>query len=262
MRNIDQRSPSQPDLASHGLWSLLDMLTKFARPFILLGEEIDEARMLYRICEGRHADDPEGKLNDEEKRHVSECFRKILMLCTELDLEVSKELFVESVNDIPTTTREYEILIKALYAEVKNKLFVFVPSHRTKYMQARHFMSAATKETFPKARSEMSLAGKCYAVGLYTAAVFHCVRAVEIGLRTMAIELRVELQFPIEQADQETLIGGIEAKIKALKEQTKSEQKDNDQNFYSKAAMEFRYFKDGWRVRVAHTRATYEEPEA
>lgn len=26
--------------------------------------------------------------------------------------------------------------------------------------------------------------------------------------------------------------------------------------------MQFRYFKDGWRVRAAHARATYEEPEA
>jgi hypothetical protein len=32
--------------------------------------------------------------------------------------------------------------------------------------------------------------------------------------------------------------------------------------FYSEAATQFRYFKDGWRVRVARARATYEEAAA
>jgi hypothetical protein len=38
--------------------------------------------------------------------------------------------------------------------------------------------------------------------------------------------------------------------------------KDEEVNFYAKAAVQFRYFKDAWRVRVAHARDTYEEAPA
>lgn len=47
-----------------------------------------------------------------------------------------------------------------------------------------------------------------------------------------------------------------------MKDAKKSDEKDADLNFYSKCAMQFRYFKDGWRVRVAHTRETYDEPQS
>jgi hypothetical protein len=39
-------------------------------------------------------------------------------------------------------------------------------------------------------------------------------------------------------------------------------QKDEILPFYSQAAVQFRYFKDAWRIRVAHARETYEEPAA
>ena len=38
--------------------------------------------------------------------------------------------------------------------------------------------------------------------------------------------------------------------------------KDEELKFYSQAAVQFRYFKDAWRVRVAHARETYEESPA
>jgi hypothetical protein len=38
--------------------------------------------------------------------------------------------------------------------------------------------------------------------------------------------------------------------------------KDADLHFLSEAAAQFRFFKSGWRIRVAHARATYAEPEA
>jgi hypothetical protein len=129
-------------------------------------------------------------------------------------------------------------------------------------MQPRNFMSETTRDTFPTARQEMAEAGRSHAVGLYTAAVLHCVRAVEIGLRAMATELRVEFPFPLVQADQENVIRGIESKIAAMKDRKKDADKDADLNFYSEAAMQFRYFKDGWRVRAAHTRATYDESQS
>lgn len=237
------------------------MLTKFARPFIRLGERINEVRTVLYMTDS--SDPSDGRdLDAEEKKHLSECIESIAELCSELELEVSQTLFSDALDDPPKTFREFNLLIRALYAEIKNKLFVFVPTHRKKFMQPRHFMVEATKKSFPSARIEMAHAGRCHAVGMYTAAVFHSIRAVEIGLRAMATSLNVAFPFPLEQADQENVISQIESKIVDLKKMPKSAQKDEDQNFYSKAAIEFRYFKDGWRVRMAHTRETYKESQA
>jgi hypothetical protein len=38
--------------------------------------------------------------------------------------------------------------------------------------------------------------------------------------------------------------------------------KDADLLFFNEAADQFSFFKDGWRIRVAHARATYTEPQA
>jgi HEPN domain-containing protein len=251
-----------PATEARRLWSLWDMLTKFARQFIQLGEEIAHAQMVLYMADSNPPGDPERELRPDEKSQLAGCIQKIVDLCPDLDLPVTTEVFSDAINKLPSNYREFEILTNTLRAEIKNKLFVYVPTHRTKFMQPRHFMSEATKEAFPVARKEMAEAGRCHAVGMYTAAVFHCVRAVEIGLRAMATDLKVELPIPLDLAEQETLIAGIESKVRALKEKPKSEQKDADQNFYSQAAMQFRYFKDGWRIRVAHTRATYDEPAA
>jgi hypothetical protein len=183
-------------------------------------------------------------------------------LCPDLDLPVTAAVFSDAAEKLPSNFREFEILTNTLNAEIKSRLFVFVPSHRNKFMQPRNFMSETTRDTFPTARQEMAEAGRSHAVGLYTAAVLHCVRAVEIGLRAMATELRVEFPFPLVQADQENVIRGIESKIAAMKDRKKDADKDADLNFYSEAAMQFRYFKDGWRVRAAHTRATYDESQS
>jgi hypothetical protein len=241
------------------------MLTKFAQEFMRLGEQISGARVVFEMVDAEEADSPRKELSAEEYAQLSFAFSQIFQLCDDLGLSTSKELFHRAVVDalLPQTGREFEIYITALNAEMKSKLFVFIPSHRQKFMQPRHFMAEGTKEAFPKAREEMANAGRSHAVGIHTAAVFHCMRAVEIGLRTMAIALDVKVgEVPLELADQEAVIRGIESKINGMKDRKKTAEKDDDLNFYSQAAMQFRYFKDGWRVRTAHTRATYEEGES
>lgn len=240
------------------------MLTQFASHFIKIGHEIAEAETVLFMAAEAAPGSPERELDKEEKKHLADCIQRIVDICPHLDLPVSHKLFSEAIEKLPATPREFEIMVSALNAEMKSKLFVFVPTHRRKFMQPRHFMAETSRETFPNARQEMSNAGKCHAVGMHTAAVFHCVRAVEIGLRVVARELDVQpnAAIPLEMEDQETVIRGIESKIAAMKDRKKGVEKDADLNFYSEIAMQFRYFKDGWRVRAAHTRATYDEGQA
>jgi hypothetical protein len=244
------------------LWSLLEMLTKFARDFILLGERISRAKELFEFVDLADHGDPDKVLTEEEIGDLKESFGKIANLCVALNLETSKELFSEALDDLPATGREFKIYIDALYSEIKNKLFLFVPDHRRKYYIPKNFLAESTKTSFPNARAELAEAGRCFVVDRYTATVFHCMRAVEIGLRAVAKELDVKFPFPVEQAEWEPMINQIESKIAGLKDRPKDAEKDAVQKFYSEAAMQFRYFKDGWRIRVSHARESYDESQA
>jgi hypothetical protein len=123
-------------------------------------------------------------------------------------------------------------------------------------------MDEATKKAFPKAWMEMAEAGRSYAVGLYTAAVFHSMRGAEIGLRAVARELKVEFSYSIELAEQESIIREVEKKAKGLINDPKNDQRDKDQKFFSDIIIQFRAFKDAWRNRVSHGRESYDEAQA
>jgi hypothetical protein len=63
-------------------------------------------------------------------------------------------------------------------------------------------------------------------------------------------------------AEWHNILEQADSKIVAMKSMPAGTKKDDELNFYSQAAVQFRYFKDAWRVRVAHARETYEEPNA
>jgi hypothetical protein len=56
--------------------------------------------------------------------------------------------------------------------------------------------------------------------------------------------------------------GGIDKEIKDIGQQKRTTQRADDQEFYSEAAAQLRYFKDGWRLRAAHAREVFDEGQA
>ena len=72
------------------------MLTKFARPFIQIGEEIADARMVLFMASTHKSNEPEYRLDDTEKEHLRDCIDKIISLCPDLELPITEELFFEA----------------------------------------------------------------------------------------------------------------------------------------------------------------------
>jgi hypothetical protein len=155
------------------------------------------------------------------------------------------------------------MIIATVVSELKNRTFLYVPVEKSRFYENDELISDKVITAFPKASSELRMAGNCYATGLNTACVFHCMRAAEIGVWSLGKALGVTFPGkPIELADIHPILEQVESKIKAMKDQRRGLEKDEMLNFYSEAATQFRYFKDAWRVRVAHARATYEEGTA
>jgi hypothetical protein len=236
------------------------MLKIHAGSYIKLGEKIEEARTLFNFVDAALPGEDEKKIRPHERDMLRTALTSIWELCKDLDLPVSKELFYESIDDPPHTGREFSILSRALENELRAKLLIYVPSHRVHYYDM--LIKTEVRDAFPKASQEITWAGDALALELSTASVFHSMRAAEIGVRTLGQQLGAIFPYNIELAEWHNILDQIDAKIRDMKQLPKGTAKDDDLQFYSEAAAQFRYFKDGWRIRVAHARATYDESQA
>ncbi len=82
---------------------------------------------------------------------------------------------------LPDSEGEFDLLILSIYSNLKGALFLFVPQHRSDYYESDALLTEAAKKAFPHAAAEIRTAGNCFAAGLITACVFHCMRALEQG---------------------------------------------------------------------------------
>jgi hypothetical protein len=179
-----------------------------------------------------------------------------------LNLPVSRTMLREAANDPPRTEREFVQLMNALQTEIEGRLFLYIPPDRAGFYECEDILLSPVRQAFPSAYNELKEAGTCYATERYTACVFHSMRAAEIGLRALGTDLGVTFpDKPIEFAEWQNI---IEQADSIIRERTKgrSWEKDEDRKFYSQAAAQFRYFKDGWRIRAAHARETYNGSQA
>ena len=109
---------------------------------------------------------------------------------------------------------------------------------------------------FPSTLVDVEEAGRCFALGRYTASVFHSMRILEIGLAALGQEFGV--------ATDRTNWGEIIQNIQNAIEAKSIAQGAGwaDQQFYSEATQDFRFFKDAWRNHVMHVRLPVDEEKA
>jgi hypothetical protein len=196
-----------------------------------------------------------------EKETIKANIIALADICKRIGLPTCLQLLKDRENDPPQSRREWDMLVATVRAELQTNVFVFVPMHRAKYYEM--VLEGAVTAAFSTASKELVSAGNALAVGLYTATVFHSMRAAEIGVRVLGKELGVSYpDKPLELADWQNILDQADSKIIAMKALPRGTHKDEELNFYSQAAVQFRYFKDAWRVRVAHARETYEESAA
>lgn len=99
-------------------------------------------------------------------------------------------------------------------------------------------------------------AGRCFALGRFTASVFHSMRILEIGLAALGKEFGVAT----DKTNWGTIIQNIQNEI-----EVKSKAQGAgwaDQQFYSEATLDFRFFKDAWRNHVMHVHLPVDEGKA
>ena len=260
---------SRPRQAWHPnrLWSLWDMLQINPSGYLAFGSSLEAIKLRWWLFEsagvsGKQMPGADCDSPAELATATKETLENLSALASEFDLPVTKDMLQKELGKTDSGWERLSMFIEVAKSELKSKLFLFVPSHAAIYYEYDGMLSAKAKGAFNMSYGEIRVAGNCFALSLHTACVFHSMRAAEIGVRTLGKDLGVSFPFPIELADWHNVLDQIDGKISAMKNLPRGQAKDDDLRFYSTAAAQFRYFKDAWRVRVAHARATYGEDEA
>lgn len=201
--------------------------------------------------------------------HAEPEFRKVGLNIT---ADMTKDLIAVLKDESqPRKIQNYQWLINEVGTierladkELKCRFFLYVPAERARFwptMEEPHIFGEEVSTSFPSATFDISNSGICIATMMSTAAVFHLMRALEIGLAALGEVFGVSLA----HTNWAPAIEQIESKIRGMqKDQAWKALPDckEQQEFYAQAASHFAMFKDAWRNYTMHVRAKYTEDEA
>ena len=141
----------------------------------------------------------------------------------------------------------------------EERLFLTLsPDAERYYSQPEPLFGSVVDNAFPSTADDIAEAGKCFALGRYTAAVFHLMRTLEVGLGALARETKATTGNP----NWETVLNAITSRVNQMGPATDGPDWKERQQYISEAVAQFRIFKHAWRNYVTHSRVTYDEEKA
>jgi len=157
----------------------------------------------------------------------------------------------------------------AFYRDITERRFIPVEAGMSQFVESSALFGEAVSTVFPAAGDDIREAGNCLAVENSTAAVFHLMRAVEVGLVSLAYHFKIrkgrhnKKYVPIENLDWQGILQKIEIVVtKKTNGIRRGKAKDAFSSRYQGILMEIRGFKDAFRNQVSHARVVYSQPEA
>lgn len=145
----------------------------------------------------------------------------------------------------------------SLYIELGQRFFIKLRgANKELYDQEYGLFGDEVDDAFPEAIADISEAGKCLALERWTATVFHLMRAMEVGVATLADKLQATvLNKHGETLPWGILNGNIGDKITLMPD---GSEKDDWQVMHTLLHSANR----AYRTKTAHPKKTYDEKEA
>lgn len=240
----------------HELITLREFVQQFnANRIVYLARRLQEVLVLMR-----------GQANalpvDQESRSE---LKKLFVQAQNLDDNMFKftrlrnERFLTELDNPLYTNQEMQIdftnVIDMFFDEMGALSYYQLADWATPYYEVPQRGWESALDEFP-ILFDVEEASKALALERYTASVFHSMRIVEHGLTAVANHFDVSTN----KSNWHTIIVDIE---KAIASRSSAEGAGwVDQQFYSEAAISFRFFKDAWRNHVMHNHEPFDEERA
>jgi len=246
-----------------GVVSLLQMLSLNAAAFCSLATRLTTLESIARSS-------PSQQVNVNSRKIFVE--REIVPLIEEfkaLELEgpgVYLQRFkyrLESTH--PVSNQDFAEMVSQLRERVEDELeatLIFkIPRGKAEYFRQMEGFGITVAVHFSAANGDIEQAGKCYALGRNTAAVFHLMRVMEIGLRALGKSLNDSTLDPQRNPSWETILKRCDKEL-ALDINKRCPEWQKDDSFYSTATANLRAVKNAWRNPTMHVERNYDEEEA
>lgn len=143
----------------------------------------------------------------------------------------------------------------------RGQFFMVLPPKVTYYSEAATKLGEEVNKAFPSAQPDIEHAAKCYAFGRNTAAVFHLMRVMEVGLRALENSLKDPSIDPKNNPNWGTILRRCDDELK-LPSPKRSFDWAADEQFYCDATANLRAVKDAWRNPTMHVERDYDDDEA
>ena len=153
-------------------------------------------------------------------------------------------------------------LKRAFVADLSSR-YVFIMDEDKQLLFGSGFTFKVAK-AFPSAAEEIREANSCYSLGRNTATVFHCMRAIEHGMRALLVAVGGPSgAVPLGYLQWNEIIEQVDSKWKSIEPQWKgSPELTNAREFFSRTVGDLKGFKDAARNISMHTRNVYDESGA
>jgi HEPN domain-containing protein len=229
------------DHSSFGVFLLSQML-RTTVVFVEGDKELDANNptlrtQLKHICEGC-----------EETGLVVSAYlaNRLVKLIEKMNPPISRKHFLEQINSI----------INSIEAELTTITFFRITIEEARYYKDKQLFGAEVEEKFKKAIQDIEEAGKCLALSRSTAAVFHLVRVMEVGLKSLGRALSIPYA-----PSWESYIKQIGDKI-AEKHKLKGIKWKRDEPFFRDILGDLQTIKIAWRNPTMHIVRHYNPEEA
>jgi len=238
--------------------SLLEMLHEYGYTFFLMTEKI------VRFEERLKSIDADQVIEGEVKKRLTEAYTVFQKPCVRLGLNSTDDQLKRIIEEIKKEGVRYDTLKglipelrRRLYDDVKRVEFIHVPANRIDHYRDLPQFGTDVADKFPKAIEDIQESAKCFALGRYTASVFHLMRVMEFAVQQLGKKLSIVL---VSEKNWHNILDEVDRAIKALPITT-SYQKTK-RNKFAESSAHLRMVKDAWRNDVMHPKATYTEEEA
>ncbi|MGH9442311.1 MAG: hypothetical protein ACRD16_08540 [Thermoanaerobaculia bacterium] len=184
----------------------------------------------------------------------------------EIGLNVTAEIFqeaAEAVGKDKIDKRSQDQIIqdvaRSLERELKSIFLMVVPPDKMLYLRGPFPFGEAVAKRFSGTSDDIAEACRCLAFGLNTAAVFHLMRVVEVGL----VALRSAIGKSDFQPSWDAVFRDIDRELGRLNGTTKDDGARARLRFISEARIHIEAIKNVWRNPTIHSIATlYDDRQA
>jgi hypothetical protein len=206
------------------------------------------------------------RLEESECQRLSGLIKFALHICKQLEIVAGidrTERLLRKLERSAMPFNDLEPELRVLNETIEDGLryigFYHYPSAKRDLISKAEEQWRPTISAFSSARPDVIAAVDCYALGHYTASVFHAMRVLEHGLKEMAASVNLSFDTQVWH----DIISQVENRVREIGDKwPKGTLKTDWMGFYSGVAKDFFHFKDGWRNHVSHNRATYDEATA